>query len=119
MARAKRTDIHDCDMQLKGVLSRIRENPKISDTNKKTIVRFYKSLMADNLSVARVVYYLNRLSMIAAWMHTDFDKASRKDREHVMGKVNRMDYTEWTEKDYRAALKKFFKWLHGCDEKGV
>jgi len=30
-----------------------------------------------------------------------------------------MDYTEWTKKDYRVTLKKFYKWLRGCEQKGV
>lgn len=119
MATTKRIDIHDYDKQLRGVLNRIKGHPKISDTNKATLQRFYKRLMADGLSLPRVIYYLNRLSMIATWIGTEFEKATRKDIEDVMGKINRMDYTEWTKKDYRVALKKFFKWLRGYDEKGV
>lgn len=119
MATAKKIDIHEHDRQLTGVLSRIQRHPRISEANKTTILRFYERLMADTLSLPRVIYYLNRLSMIATWIHTDFEKVTRRDVEEVMGKINRMDYTEWTKKDYRVALKKFFKWLRGCDEKGV
>ncbi|MBP7053720.1 MAG: tyrosine-type recombinase/integrase [Phycisphaerae bacterium] len=119
MATAKKIDIHEHDRQLTGVLSRIQRHPRISEANKATILRFYERLMADTLSLPRVIYYLNRLSMIATWIHTDFEKVTRKDIEEVMGRVNRMDYTEWTKKDYRVAVKKFFKWLRGCDEKGV
>jgi integrase/recombinase XerD len=119
MASTKKIDIHDHDKQLRSILNRIRDHPKISDTNKTTLRRFYKKLMADGLSLPRVIYYLNRLSMVATWIKTDFERTTRKDVEDVMGKINRMDYTEWTKKDYRVALKKFFKWLRGCDEKGV
>jgi len=119
MATVKKIDIHEHDRQLTGVLNRIRRHSRISKANKATILKFYRRLRADTLSLPRVIYYLNRLSMIATWIRTDFEKATRKDIEEVMGKINRMDYTEWTKKDYRVALKKFFKWLRGCDEKGV
>jgi site-specific recombinase XerD len=118
MANTKKIDIHEYDKQLRGILNRIKGHPKISGANKKTILRFHRRLMADNLSLPRVIYYLNRLSMIATWIRTDFEKATRKDIEDVMRQINRMDYTQWTKKDYRVALKKFFKWLRGCDEKG-
>jgi len=99
MATTKKIDIHEHDRQLAAVLSRIQRHPKISEANKTTILRFYERLMADTLSLPRVIYYLNRLSMIATWIHTDFEKVTRKDVEEVMGKINRMDYTEWTKKD--------------------
>ena len=119
MTREKKIDIHDYDKQLKGVLKRVRQNKKISETNKKNILSFYQRLLADNLSRARVIYYLNRLLMIGTWVKRDFDKATRKDIEAVMRAINHMDYTEWTKKDYRVTLKKFYKWLKGCNEKGV
>lgn len=119
MAKEKKIDIYDYDKQLKGVLERIKTNTKISETNKKTILEFYKRLLADNLSKPRVIYYLNRLSMIATWIKKDFDKAVKKDIEQVMRKINQMDYTEWTKKDYRVTLKKFYKWLKGYNEKGM
>jgi len=119
MVKERKIDIHDYNQQLKGVLTRIKTNKKISETNKKTILNFYNRLLADNLSKARVIYYLNRLSMIATWIRKDFNKAVKKDIEEVMRKINQMDYTEWTKKDYRVTLKKFYKWLKCCNEKGM
>lgn len=54
-----------------------------------------------------MTYYLNRLSMIAAWMKKDFDKAAKKDIEEVMRKINQMNYTEWTKRDYRVTLNRY------------
>jgi integrase len=119
MAKLKRIDIHDHNKQLKSALARIRSSPNISEANKRAILDFYKRLLADNLSMPRVVYYLNRLSVIAAIVKVDFDKATRRDIEQVMRRINAMDYTEWTKKDYRVTLKKFYKWLRGCEQKGV
>ncbi len=119
MTREKKIDIYDYDRQLKGALARIKTNAKISEANKKTILEFYKRLLADNLSTPRIIYYLNRLSMIATWIKKGFDEATTKDIEDIMRKINKMDYTEWTKKDYRVTLKKFYKWLKGYNEKGM
>ena len=119
MTKERSIDIHDYEKQLKSVLARIKHNENISATNKKTILEFYKSISADNLSKARVIYYLNRLSMIATWLKIDFEKATKSTIEEVMIKINRMDYTEWTKKDYRVTLKKFYRWLRKCTDKGV
>jgi integrase len=118
MARERKLDIHDQDRQLTGVLKRIESDKGISKTNKATILEFYHRLLSENLSTARVVYYLNRLSIIAKWIKKDLDKASKPDIEQIMRRVNAMDYTEWTKKDYRVTLKKFYKWLRGYDERG-
>ena len=119
MTREKKIDIYDYDRQLKGALARIKTHAKISEANKKTILEFYKRLLADNLSTPRIIYYLNRLSMIATWIKKGFDEATTKDIEDIMRKINKMDYTEWTKKDYRVTLKKFYKWLKGYNEKGM
>lgn len=119
MTRERNIDIHDYDKQLDAVLKRLRANKKISGTNKKIILEFYKNLLAESLSKPRLIYYLSRLTIIASWLKKDFHKAVKKDIEEIMRKVNQMDYTEWTKRDYRITLKKFYKWLRGCNEKGV
>ena len=119
MQQQKKIDIHDYDKQLKNVLKRINTNRDISESNRKTILEFYDNLIAENLTKPRSIFYLNRMLMIAAWLKKDFDKSAKKDIETIMRKINQMDYTEWTKKDYRVSLKKFYKWLRKCDEKGV
>jgi len=116
MPKQKKIDIHDYDKQLKNVLKRVKANKNISASNRKTILKFYDNLLAENLSKPRLIYYLGNLSKIAVWLKKDFNKAAKKDIENVMRKINQMDYTEWTKRDYRVTLKKFYKWLKGCDE---
>lgn len=112
-------DIHDYDLSIKSVVKRIKNHEKISEKNKKTILKFYDHCAAEGLSKARMEYYLNRLSLLAQWIKKDFEKANKNDVKSVMRKVNEMPYTEWTKKDYRVTLKKFYKWLRKIDEKGV
>ena len=119
MTKEKKIDIHNYDSQLKSTLARIDRHPDILPANKKIILDFYDSLLAESLSLPRLVFYLNRLQNIAIWFDGNFKKATRNNVEIIMRKINRMDYTENTKQDYKVALKKFFKWLRGIDEKGV
>jgi len=118
MAQRKRTDIHDYDKQLENAIKRLKQHNSISKKNKVTLLKFHKRLLADSLTTPRVLYYVGKLSMIAVWLKKDFEKANRLDIERVMRKINQMDYTEWTKKDYRVSLKKFYKWLRNCDQRG-
>ena len=119
MSKEKKIDIYDHAKQINATWIRIKTNLKTSEPNKRIILKFYKKLLAENLSKPRVVYYLGRLLTIAIWIKKDFTKTTKKDIEDVMRKINQMDYTEWTKKDYRVTLKKFYKWLRGCDERGM
>ena len=114
-----RTEIHDYARQLDGALRRLKHDRQMSEPNRRRILEFYEALLAEGLSKPRVIYYLNRLHRIAGWLKTPFDKATRPDIENVMRQVNATDYTEWTRKDFKVTLKKFFRWLRGCQEPGV
>jgi len=114
-----RGEIHDYERQLECALRRIRTSPKLPSINRKRILEFYESLLAEGLSKPRIIYYLNRLIRISDWIVTPFDTATRKDIENVMRQINRTDYTEWTRKDFKVTLKKFFRWLRKCEEPGV
>ncbi|MFC1601663.1 tyrosine-type recombinase/integrase [Candidatus Sumerlaeota bacterium] len=119
MAKRRKIDIHEYDRQLVRALARMRTAPEISKRNKRMILKFCDRLTADNLSKPRIIYYLGRLTMIVRWLKKDFDQATKSDIERVMRKIAGMDYTEWTRKDYRVTLKKFFKWLKGTEESGI
>ena len=93
MAKENKIDIHDYDRQLERLLKRIKTNKKISEANKKTILKFRDRLLADNLSKARVIYYLGRLLIITEWIKKDLNKVVREDIEGVLRNVNQMSVT--------------------------
>jgi site-specific recombinase XerD len=107
MATAKTIDMHEHDKQLAGILNRIRSTPRISEANKATILRFCRRLMADTLSLPRVIYYLNRLSMIALktrWKYkADLDKLEAYCSEKGIRWAGRFSETDLY--SYRAWLK--------------
>jgi site-specific recombinase XerD len=60
--------------------------------------------------------YLQLLKQAAEWLGKDFDRATKRDVERVVRRIETSGYSAWTKQTYKAALKRFYKWLLGGDE---
>jgi len=102
-------------------LYKAKENIKnakdVIPENKKHILTFVDLLSAEGISKARQIKYLYNLKTISKLLDKDFDKANRSDIEKLCSKINNSEkYTEWTKHDFRAEIKRFYKWLKQTDE---
>jgi len=99
--------------RLEDALSTLEKAEEISARNKKVIKRFADHCTAEGLSLARTVKYVFTLKTLAQNLAMDFEAAKKADIEMLMGKIERhpRGYSEWTKKDFRVCLKKFYKWL--------
>jgi integrase len=84
--------------------------------NSETIRQFYRQLEADGLGIARIIKYLSTLRRIASLLNKPFKDATKDDIIDFVAKIEQRDYSEWTKHDYKMILKKFFKWLSGCED---
>jgi integrase len=50
------------------------------------------------------------------WLKKDFEKATKKDIEKVVGCIQNDDCTDKTKQAHKVALRQFYKWLRGEDE---
>ncbi len=105
------TDIHHSEENFRRQLKSIKENTSFSSKNKKLILQFSDDCISDGLSKIRVAKYISGLKQLIPLMKKDFDKATEKDIRNLMKKIESRDYTEWTKRDYRVLLKKFYNWL--------
>lgn len=105
-----RVDIHGYERQLEAALRRIKKS-NLSEKNKLAIVKFQEDCFANGLSIPRVLHYMSRLQKIALWLGKDFKDAAKDDIIHLVEKIERMDYSEYTKHGFKVALKKFYKWL--------
>lgn len=94
---------------------RIRDLP-IPAANRRSILAFSDSCFAEGLSSRRVLKYLATLSTIATLFPKDFTAATRADIEHMVHRLERSGYSEWTKHDYKVTLKKFFRWLRRTED---
>jgi site-specific recombinase XerD len=91
------------------------KSSSLSAKNKAAIVRFHNECFSEGLSIPRVIKYLYTLKRIAELLGKDFEAASKEDIKALVARIERSDYSEWTKRDFRIALKKFYRWLGGSE----
>ena len=84
--------------------------------NSETLLRFHRQLEAEGLGIARIVKNLSTLRLIASLLNKPFNEATKDDITDFVAKIEQRDYSEWTKHDYKVILKKFYKWLRGCED---
>jgi hypothetical protein len=76
-------DIYNLNKKLARAVSIIKSSDEISENNKKLITKFSDRCFAEGLSVARVLFHMNRLWNIARWSKKDFAEMTEDDiKEH-------------------------------------
>ncbi|MCK4247772.1 MAG: tyrosine-type recombinase/integrase [Methanomicrobia archaeon] len=101
--------LYNFEKQLSNVRERISclENKK----NAEHIEKFLKQLFAEGISEPRVVKYANHLKIIAEKIDKNFLEVNKEDIINFLSNLEQSKYSEWTKKDYKVALKKFFRFL--------
>ncbi|MCK4637012.1 MAG: tyrosine-type recombinase/integrase [Methanomicrobia archaeon] len=92
--------------------------------NAQLIENFLKQLFAEGVSQPRVIKYANHLKVIAERINKNFLEVTKEDITIFLAELEQHKYTskvkddkslksysEWTKKDYKVALKKFFRFL--------
>ena len=109
-------DFYYFGVRLQKKLTAIKNRKDISQHNKNKILAFQKTCLAQGLSTARALRYLNDLPVIASKLKKDFEKATKKDIEAIIADIEATDKAHATKLSYAITLKKFYKWLNGGDE---
>jgi len=101
--------LYNFENQLSNVRERISglENKE----NIKLIEKFLKELFAEGVSEPRVIKYANHLKIIAEKIDKNFLEVNKEDIINFLSNLEQSKYSEWTKKDYKVALKKFFRFL--------
>ena len=110
------TDIYPYEKRLQSLELKIASSTEILPSSKELIQRFKNDCFAHNIGLARVIRYLFCLRDMAQWLTIDFQQASIDEIKALVAKIERMEkYAPRTKCEYRATLKKFYKWLKGND----
>lgn len=94
----------------------------VLEINKKHIIGFIDNQAASDISNKRLYKYYSILKKLDYFLAIDFKKATKKDIQELIIKINNMDngygqpISEWTKYTYKTILKRFYKWLNGNDE---
>lgn len=111
-----RIDVHKQRERYDVAVRALKNDKRISDRNKKLILKFTWDLQAEGIGLARITKYLYMLPILARRLKKEFEKATVDDIKTVVAEVNNSDYADWTKSDLRIALKRFYRWVRGLEK---
>jgi integrase/recombinase XerD len=112
-------------------LTVLNENDDVRAANKKLIFDFIEAAKSgklkdgEKITLKRQYKYITVLKRLDMMLEKDFRKATKKDIEIVVDKINSMtvtrkhetfDASAWTKYTYKVILKRFYKWLKGGND---
>jgi len=109
-------DIHNYALRLEKMLSSFKKSKEINEKNKELILEFANNCLAESISKGRVIKYVCTLKTLAKLLEKSFEDVERQDVINTVARIEQSDYSEWTKKDFKVTLKKFFKWLRKTED---
>ena len=111
-------ELYDFKQRLSSALSNLRADRDVSRKNKQDIERFHQHCICEGLSMPRAVKYVVTLNTLARMLGRDLEAATREDIERLVVAIETSEkgYSEWTKKDFKVCLKKFYRWLRGTEK---
>lgn len=104
--------IYNYDKRIAGSLRRLE---CLESYHKSKIVEFYRYLVACGLSKARIDRLLQMMKTIGLIIDKPFDECKKEDIVKLVAEIENKDWSDWTKRMYRIAIKKFWKWLKDLD----
>ncbi len=127
-------DIYDQQKKVDWYLTRVKEDTVFADETKQELLGFMDYCTANGLSNHRVMFYMDRLFILAKNLKKPFRQATKQDIEALMAKLQRNQLemqksctkpknprpkkpiSETTKNIYRLSIKYFYKYLEGNGE---
>jgi integrase len=116
-------DIHNMQRRYENAARNLLGHGRIHEGNKKKILQFLEHCQAQDLSLARRLFYLQRLTIVAATLgKKSFQDADRADLERILSEISSrrgrsgQSLGAWTKRGYKITARVFWRWLKGCLE---
>jgi len=116
-------DIHNMQRTYENAARNLLSHQKIHPENKRKILQFLEHCQAQDLSLARGLFYLQRLTIIAATPgKKPFQDTDRADLERILSEISSrrgrsgQSLGAWTKHGYKITARVFWRWLRGCEE---
>jgi integrase/ribosomal protein L40E len=103
--------IYNYERTLDRELSHIKKDP----FNSEILLKYYQSRVAEGLSLARIIKCLSTLRLISQSLRKPFSKATKDDIVDLIAKIEQRKISEWTKRDYKIVLKRFYKWFRDSE----
>jgi len=104
--------IYNYEGTLARELSKIKEDP----FNAEILLKYYRSRVAEGLSLARIVKCLSTLRLISKSLSKPFEEATKDDIVNFIARIEERTISQWTKQDYKVILKRFYRWLRDSED---
>lgn len=109
-------DVHRHQQTLESSLRRLKETTELNPSDQQLILEFHNDSLALGLSKTRSIKYLSILPHLSKMLKIGFKEAKKEHLKELIADLERTNYSNWTKKDYKIVLRRFYKWLKGNDE---
>ena len=92
-------DVHGIKQRYERAIRTLRADKRISELNRKDILRFIDDLAAENIGLSRQLKYAYLLPTLANYLKKDFRRATVNDIKRLVREVNESKYADWTRSD--------------------
>lgn len=104
-------DLHGYAKRVESYLRKLKGG-NLTERNKELVEKFVNDCYSDGISHGRVYKYLWHLLKVENLLNKDFDQANSDELKAALRTIELCPaYSENTKRDYRIALKKFYKWI--------
>jgi len=100
----------------KRTLERKLSDIKLDRFNSEILLRYYRSRVAEGLSLARIIKCLSTLRLISKSIAKPFTEATKDDIVNFVARIEERNISQWTKHDYKVILKRFYKWLRDSED---
>jgi integrase len=111
-------DPHNHAGQLQGVIRKLESNEyDILEENRKRILVYYRELVSEGYSAARILKHIYLLKQITKKINRPFERLTKEEiRDFIVQVESNPRLSEWSKHDYKVVLRCFFRWLKGSGE---
>lgn len=113
MSRAD--EVYNYSKTLERELSKLKAG-LLGEENSRVVLEFHSQLVAEGISIARRIKYLQTIRSISSLLKKQFSEVTKEDIVEFVGTIEQRNYSEWTKRDYKLLLKRFYKWFRKWDE---
>ena len=109
-------DFHGYQRRLESKLNKIRNSEGLCEENKSDILKFKEDCISEGLTIPRIEKLVSTIRELGLMLKIPFRSVTKEDiKGLVRGVETREKWSEWTKHDYKAILKKFYKWLRNSE----
>ncbi|KXB01075.1 hypothetical protein AKJ41_02855 [candidate division MSBL1 archaeon SCGC-AAA259O05] len=105
----------DYEKKLEKLRKRISENSNLSPENEGLLQKFSRDMKLENYSAGRNHKLTTHIKRIAENVDVKLEEAGKQEVKEMVEWIHDQGFSPETERDYKVALRVFFKWLRNGD----